>query len=628
MPFPALSGAVARTARFVGSSASSTATDGELLGSFVRTRGEAAFADLVRRLGPMILAVCRRVSGDSHLAEDAFQATFVVLARRAADIRPAEAVRAWLYGVAVRTAREARAVSARRLAREVPVSTVPDRAGRPAHEPDADALAILDEEVAALPDHLRVAVVSCEIDCVARRDAAKRLGIPEGTLSSRLAKARKLLAARLRKRGISLPIAGLGMLAHATVPSRLAAQTSMLASTAAPLSPAVAALSNGVFRTMFFQKLTIGTVCGLAITFACLAARFPVPSATAQDPPKPPVRLVLQATSNDKQKPPTGKPAGPGAIIIGRDKGAYWVVAPDGTKRPEVEVPANTNPSGGARLSPDGKRVAYILNTETAPRPVPREVDEIKPWPFKVIVRTLDKPDGAKEWELPANHLSLNWTADGKKLIASKIINPRWTEFECVLLDPDTGKTETLEIPTNARVMDCGNDGKTFVVQSYDAKTKKCQLGIAKLGDKDVTVLCDLRDRANRPTEARLSPNGKTILFVDADPERKDAHKWGCSQRIYTIELATRKREPLSDFPDNARAWGIAWSPDGKKLAYTWVALDDDLLKKDRWGPEEVQKETEGFLIVADADGKNAQTVATDKGRFAMSPVFNLIDWR
>jgi Tol biopolymer transport system component len=379
---------------------------------------------------------------------------------------------------------------------------------------------------------------------------------------------------------------------------------------------------------MFLQKLTIGAVCGLTLTFACLAALYTGPNASAKDPPKPPVRLALRATSTDQPKPPAARPAGPGAIIIGRDKGAYWVVSPDGKKQSEVEVPPNTNPAGGARLSPDGKRAAYVLNTETAPRPVPREVDEIKPWPFKVVVRTLDKPDGAKEWDLPANHLSLNWTPDGKKLIASKIMSPRWTEFECVLLDPDTGKTESLDIPANVRVMDCGKDGKTFVVQTYDAKSKKCQLAIARLGDKDVTVLSDLHDRGNRPTEARLSPNGKTILFIDADPERKDAHKWGCSQRVYTIDLATKQREALTDFPDNARAWGITWSPDGKKLAYTWVALDDDLLKKDRWDPEEVQKDTEGFLIVADANGKNVKTIATDKGRFAMSPVLTTIDWR
>src|SRR5205823_6152431 len=152
------------------------------------------------------------------------QAAFVVLACRAAEVRPAEAVRAWLYGVAVRTARGVRAVTARRRARELPVPAVPDRAGEPVEPPDADALAILDEEVAALPEHLRVAVVLCELDGLSRRDAAARLAVAEGTLSSRLAKARKLLAERLRKRGVSLPAAGLGVLVtSAPVSARLTA---------------------------------------------------------------------------------------------------------------------------------------------------------------------------------------------------------------------------------------------------------------------------------------------------------------------------------------------------------------------------------------------------------------------
>ncbi len=624
MPFPALSAVVANAAR--SANAPSTATsDGELLRQFVRTGEESAFGALVRRLGPMVLGVCRRVSRDRHLAEDAFQAAFVVLARRAADVRPAEAVRSWLYGVAVRTARGVRAVTARRLAREVPVPTVPDRAGEVVEQPDADALAILDEEVGGLPEHLRAAVVLCELDSLSRREAASKLGIAEGTLSSRLAKARKLLAARLRKRGIAVPAAGLGMLVNsANVSARLVAKTSALATATAPLPPAVAALSNGVFRTMFFQKLTLGTACGLMLVLAGLAAWDASPTVSAQEPPKPPVRLIVQAQPDNKKPAPVAKPAGPGTLLVCRE-GAVWVLAPDGKKVSELSLPEKNRLIGHATLSPDGTQAAFVVTEPVRP---PMAGDADKPWTFKVIVRKLDKPDTGKEWEMTGMKIELHWTADGKKLLTSLATTHEPGDSETVLLNPETGKTEKFDLPAGSWILDCGRDGKTILVQTYDAKAKKSTLGVFKPGDKDIATLCELRHRGHLVTMARLSPDGKTVLFIDADPEQKDAHKWGMSRRVYVVDLATKKRELLTDFPDNGQATGIAWSPDGKRIAYSWQPLDEELLKKDRISGSDAQKETEGFLMIADANGKNAKTIASDKGPFSINRVLGPIDWR
>src|SRR5262245_53644707 len=224
MPQAVLRGVVTRTSRVVVNSSQQGTTPGRLLDEFVAGKDGAAFAELVRRLGPMVLGVCRRFVGDHHRAEDAFQTAFLVLARRAAHVRPSEGVCGWLYGVAVRCAQKARAMSAHRRTHEVPVPSVPDRAGEPVEAPDADTLRILDEELAALPEHLRAAIVLCELDGVGREDAAARLDIRPGTLSSRLARARKALAARLHRRGIALPATGLALLGAAAVPSRLAAQ--------------------------------------------------------------------------------------------------------------------------------------------------------------------------------------------------------------------------------------------------------------------------------------------------------------------------------------------------------------------------------------------------------------------
>src|SRR5690242_18128398 len=211
-------------------------TDGQLLECFLSDRNEAAFEALVRRHGPMVLGVCRRVLAHAQDAEDAFQATFLVLARRAASVVPREAVGNWLYGVAYRTALKARTLTARRRACERQVRDVP----QPVTEPQAsreELERLLDEELHRLPDRYRLPLVLCDLEGRTRREVARQLGLPDGTLSNRLATARRLLANRLRRRGLAL--SGGAVAAHlsqravsADVPASLIVSTTRAAMSA------------------------------------------------------------------------------------------------------------------------------------------------------------------------------------------------------------------------------------------------------------------------------------------------------------------------------------------------------------------------------------------------------------
>ena len=183
--------------------------DRDLLARFVASRDEEAFAEIVQRHGPMVLAVCRRVTGRPHDAEDAFQAAFLVLARRAGHVGRPELLANWLYGVACRTALEARA--ARRRAEDRVVPAAPEPTAPPPPDDVTDLRRVIDEELSQLPDKYRTAVVLCDLEGLPRAAAAARMGIPEGTLSSRLAHARKVLAERLARRGVTATAAAMGV---------------------------------------------------------------------------------------------------------------------------------------------------------------------------------------------------------------------------------------------------------------------------------------------------------------------------------------------------------------------------------------------------------------------------------
>src|SRR5262245_55531521 len=274
-------------------------TDAELLERFL-ARGDSdaedAFATLVARHGPMVLGVCRRMLPASHDAEDAFQATFLVLARRAASIVRRERVASWLHSVAVRTAQVARRRAARQRAAERRLMDATSEARWEPAEDREDLLPRLDEELNRLPQRYRVALVACELEGKSRREAAGQLGIPEGTLSTHLARGRKLLRERLQRRGVSLgvgPIAGLaGPLVVDPVPELLIGPTvqaaladSSAAGAITTLTTAVSSLADRVLKMMFLARLSL-VVAALTTAAAGTATAVALgrPRAAAQSP--------------------------------------------------------------------------------------------------------------------------------------------------------------------------------------------------------------------------------------------------------------------------------------------------------------------------------------------------------
>jgi RNA polymerase sigma factor (sigma-70 family) len=262
-------------------------TDGELLERFLTQHDGAALGALVRRHGPMVWGVCRRLLHNHHDAEDAFQATFLVLVRRAATVVPRERVANWLYGVAYQTALKARAAAARRREKERQALIMPEPEAVPRPETH-DLRLLLDRELNGLPAKYRSAIVLCDLEGKSRREAAQHLGVPEGTLSSQLTRGRALLAKRLVRRGLAGSCGAAAVVSTGTVSARV--PDSVLAATiqsatllaagdsAAGTIPAqVTFLMKGTLRTMLLNKFKMGAALALAVVLAgaglCLLAQ-------------------------------------------------------------------------------------------------------------------------------------------------------------------------------------------------------------------------------------------------------------------------------------------------------------------------------------------------------------------
>ena len=419
---------------------SSDVSDRDLLARFVASRDEDAFAEIVRRHGAMVLAACRRVTGRTHDAEDAFQAAFLVLARRAAHLSRPELLANWLYGVACRTALEARA--ARRRAEEHAVPAAPEPAAPPAPDDTAELRRVIDEELAKLPDKYRTAVVLCDLEGLPRAAAATQLGIPEGTLSSRLAHARKVLAERLTRRGVTASAtavaAALGRDVMAVaVPYTLTHLTVYAAVRFAPgalplvVSPAVSSLTDGVLKTMFATRLRhlfgIGLLaCGVIGVGAALAQQLGGPA--PPDPDAPPAAgfnpLGLPAADVQQPKPPEAK-----KIVA---KGIE-----------DDDVPYGTFPAQAVVRIEEGKLIVRQRVSRVVSVPVQNIPGEpVVAWQRKSVVQaTTHDPADVAVFDMKGNRLAQKaWKellkSDVHALVTgdTKLPNPR----ELTLFKPDT----------------------------------------------------------------------------------------------------------------------------------------------------------------------------------------------
>jgi RNA polymerase sigma factor (sigma-70 family) len=558
------SGAVLRHLRtiFVRQAAEHS-SDAELLARFVERRDEAAFAALVERHGGLVLQVCGRVVGGGHDADDAFQATFLVLAKKAAAIRKRTSLAAWLHGVALRSAMNLRKSAMRRTRHErtAPPSSAPVSPSPAAVASLSELECILDEEVQSLPEHHRAAFVVCCLEGHSRKAAAQTLGCNEGTLASRLAKARELLQKRLLARGVALS-ATLGAVAlapnglSAAVPASLAHRTvdaalAFAAGDAAGLvSSNVLAVAQSVLKGMLMAKLKSVVMLLLAASLTVVAGGglviasggdMPTKVAAVNDSPQVVAREPKNANPVDHSD--NALPHG-AAVQLGTNRFRHegeaerlvyspngkWIIAhmntgvavwdaSTGLERYTLPPPERNGPGSGTgvAISPDGSMIATPAMKSAIAGEMGR-ANVITLWDISTgkPLRSLSAAVEAHQCQI----LELQFSRDGKYLAASHLAS------KVVVFEVATGKEGPPLEGVGGRV-GCHNfaispDGKTLAAGVTDFSNGSQDVSV-RLWDlatgKSLRVHHEFADaKANNFVRAiTFSGDGKTLAFSTID---------------------------------------------------------------------------------------------------------------
>ncbi|WP_422924417.1 RNA polymerase sigma factor [Singulisphaera sp. PoT] len=419
-----VSGVVRQLERLFGAGSVTGMNEGQLLDRFVARRDEAAFEALVARHGPMVMGVCRQFLRDPNDVEDAFQATFLVLVRKAGTLRDTNLLGNWLYGVAYKVAVRARAAAARRHAKET--SGVEDLA-LDREMTSQERQPWLHEEIQRLPDKYRVPLVLCYLEGLTHEEAADHLQWPVGTVKGRLSRARDLLRSRLTRKGLALPVGvllisgqvGTASVVASAVPVPLVASTIKAAIAVAAGRPGAAvlisaqavALSEGVLFAMSMTKLKgIAATLTLALAFvatgAGVYARQAPAEKNAEAPAAKPAEVAEEGPEPPKPAPvatPASKPApaAPSAPAPGPAPGAVKSDAPShrrALKKDEARLsnpPAMMGMGGGMRMGQNNAAILAAREHETrvdiAKMMAQLEADDASP-KTAAVLKKLEQP--------------------------------------------------------------------------------------------------------------------------------------------------------------------------------------------------------------------------------------------
>lgn len=592
-------------------------SDAALLERFVRRRDQDAFAVVVGRHGPMVLHVCRRVLGDAQAAEDAFQATFLVLARRADVVRPG-ALAAWLYGTAQRVALKSRAAMLRRRRSEGEPMTDPVADPRPdplAELSARELLAVLDAEVTRLPEVYRLPIILCCLEGRSQEEAARLLGWTAGSVKGRLERGRVRLHAQLARRGLTLA-AAFGMLELArgqavAVPgllTRTAVHAALTYANGGTVAAPVAALAETTRKAMQPVRWKITAALLLALTLTATAVGYRLSANGVEPGPDPTAAKGQEPTTTATRQPGTDRygdslPAGvlarlgtvrlrhghniqsvaftaDGQLVSNcfADGVRFWDTA-TGREIGHLESEAGASMSS-ACLSPDGKQIV-TLETGTSGGA------------FSTI-RVWDRAEMKVVREVTCSNtmgfqFDLRLSPDGKVFVVDGAARCVWdvaTLKELRRLEGGAARGWCKAFSPDGRTFIASDEG---VIRFWDVATGRKEREIAT---------------SSTVYQLALSPDGRLLATVGGSPQRRDdvLRLWDLASGKEVRQLTMPSKPGVNGVPQGFNH--VAFAADSKTL----IASGQDGVVR-FWDPS-TGKETR--TLVVDSHGTSPTALSQD----------------